>query len=229
MKKIKIYGDSILKGVMYNEELKRYKLFGYRYDELAENGIEVENNCKMGATIEQGYEILKATLGDCDEETVVILEFGGNDCNYNWSAVSDNPEGTFLPNTPAEKFQETYLKMIEYARDKGAIVAICNLVPIDSEKFMNWVSKGLNYENILDWMGDVNRIARWQEYYSRLSEKVANLTHCPILDLRTNFLTHCSMQNMIGLDGIHPSSEGHALISETFQKILLSKNALAVI
>ena len=222
MKKIKIYGDSILKGVMYNEELKRYKLFGYRYDELAENGIEVENNCKMGATIEQGYEILKATLGDCDEDTVVILEYGGNDCNYNWSEVSDNPEGEFFPNTPAEKFEKTYVDMIEFARSKGASVAVCNLVPIDSQKFMNWVSRGLSYENILDWMGDINRIARWQEYYSRLSEKVAKVMKCPVLDLRTGFLTHCSMENMIGIDGIHPSFEGHALISETFQKTILS-------
>ncbi len=228
MKTIKIYGDSILKGVMYNEELKRYKLFGYRFDELKDQGIEVENNCKMGATIEQGFEIMQDTLGDCDEDTVVVLEYGGNDCNYNWAEVSENPEGAFLPNTPADKFQETYLKMVEYAQSKGAKVAICNLVPIDSNKFMSWISQGLNFENLMRWMGDVNRIARWQEYYSRLAEKVANITKCPILDLRSNFLTHRSMQNMIGLDGIHPSREGHSLIKETFQNIILSDYATAV-
>lgn len=222
MKTIKIYGDSILKGVMYNEELNRYKLFGYRFDELKERGIEVENNCKMGATIEEGFEILKATLGDCDKDTLVVLEFGGNDCNYNWSAVSDNPEGSFLPNTPVEKFESTYQEMIAYARSKGAEVAVCNLVPIDSEKFIHWVTRGLNYKNVVDWMGDINRIARWQEYYSRISEKVAAITKCPILDLRTNFLKHCSMEKMIGIDGIHPSFEGHSLIKETFQNIFLS-------
>lgn len=221
LKKIKIYGDSILKGVMFNEELNRYKLFGYRFDELAENGIEVENNCKMGATVEQGFEIMKDTLEDCDEDTVVILEYGGNDCNYNWSEVSDDPKGSFLPNTPAEKFQEIYLKMVEFARNKGAKVAICNLVPIDSERFMNWVSKGLNYDNIIGWMGDVNRIARWQEYYSRLSEKVAAIAKCPILDLRSNFLASESLKNMISIDGIHPNSQGHTLIKETFQKNIL--------
>lgn len=226
LKKIKIYGDSILKGVMYNEELKRYKLWGYRFDELAENGIEVENNCRMGATIEEGFEIMKATLGECDKDTVVLLEYGGNDCNYNWAEVAANPEGNFLPNTPAEKFQEIYIKMIEYARGKGATVAVCNLVPIDSQRFMNWVTQGLNYNNVLNWMGDINRIARWQEYYSRLSEKVASIAKCPIFDLRTSFLTHRSMQNMIGVDGIHPSSEGHALIKEILQKIILSTKNL---
>lgn len=222
MKKIKIYGDSILKGVMFNEELNRYRLFGYKFDELAENGIEVENNCKMGATIEKGFEIMKDTLEDCDEDTVVVLEYGGNDCNFNWEEVSNNPEGEFLPNTPAEKFSEVYLKMINHVREKGAKVCICNLVPIVSDKFMNFVSQGLSYDNIIKWMGDVNRIARWQEYYSHLSERVAMIAKCPILDLRSSFLTHDRMENMIGIDGIHPSAEGHTLIREIFQKNILA-------
>ncbi len=221
MKNIKIYGDSILKGVMYNEELGRYRLFGYRYEDLKDNGIEVENNCKMGATIETGFEIMKDTLRDCTDDTTVILEYGGNDCNFNWEKVSNDPNGDFLPNTEAEKFSETYLKMIDFAREKGAQVAVCNLVPIDSPRFMNWVSQGLSYENILKWMGDVNRIARWQEYYSHLAEKVARIAKCPILDLRTSFLTHDRMEKMIGIDGIHPSQEGHSLISSVFQKEIL--------
>jgi len=220
MKKIKIYGDSILKGVMFNEELNRYKLFGYRFEELNENGIEVENNCKMGATVDEGFEIMKATLDDCDKDTCVILEYGGNDCNYNWSAVADDPNGEFLPNTPEDKFTETYLKLIDYARSKGAEVAICTLVPIDSQKFMNWVSRGLNYENILNWLGDVDRISRWQEYYSKLSEKVAKIAHCKILDLRSIFKG--SMDNFIGIDGMHPSAEGHTKIREAFQQKILS-------
>lgn len=220
MKKIKIYGDSILKGVMYNEELKRYKLFGYRFDELKENGIEVENNCKMGATVDEGFEIMKSTLDDCDKDTIVILEYGGNDCNYNWSEVSDNPAGEFLPNTPADEFTETYLKLVEYARSKGAEVAICTLVPIDSERFMNWVTRGLNYDNVLRWMGDINRISRWQEYYSRLSEKVAQIANCRILDLRSIFKG--SMGNLLGVDGMHPSAEGHTMIREAFQQKILA-------
>ena len=227
MKKIKIYGDSILKGVMFNEELNRYKLFGYRFEELNENGIEVENNCKMGATIDEGFEILKSTLDDCDKDTVVLFEYGGNDCNFNWSDVSDNPSGEFLPNTPEDKFTETYLKLIEYARNKGADVAICTLVPIDSKRFMNWVSRGLNYDNILNWLGDVEKISRWQEYYSGLSERVAKIAHCRILDLRSIF-NNKSMTDLLGIDGMHPNAKGHTLIREALQKIILSEKKLSV-
>ena len=112
------------------------------------------------------------------------------------------------------------LKLIDYARSKGAEVAICTLVPIDSQKFMNWVSRGLNYENILNWLGDVDRISRWQEYYSKLSEKVAKIAHCKILDLRSIFKG--SMDNFIGIDGMHPSAEGHTKIREAFQQKILS-------
>ncbi len=222
MKKIKIYGDSVLKGVMYNEQLNRYKLFGYRYEQLREQGIEVENNCKMGATIEEGLEIMKATLEDCDSDTVVLLEYGGNDCNYNWSAVSENPDGEFECATPEDRFTEKYLEAIEFAKQKGATVAVCTLVPIDSERFMQWVSKGLSYENILHWLGDVNMIARWQEYYSRLSERVAKIADCAVVDLRSIFLRNRTLRDMIGIDGIHPSSEGHALILDTLQKNILA-------
>ena len=221
MKKIKIYGDSILKGVMFNEELNRYKLFGYRYEELNENGIEVENNCKMGATIEEGFEIVRDTLDDCDSDTVVLFEYGGNDCNFNWADVSDNPSGEFLPNTPEEKFTETYLKIIEYAREKGAKVAVCTLVPIDSQKFMNWVSKGLNYDNILHWLGDVEKISRWQESYSKMSERVAELAHCQLLDLRSIF-NGKNVKELLGIDGMHPSAEGHTLIKSELQRLILS-------
>ena len=210
---------------MFNEELNRYKLFGYRYEKLNENGIEVENNCKMGATIDEGFEIVKSTLDDCDSDTIVLLEYGGNDCNFNWAEVSDNPNGEFLPNTPEEKFTETYLKIIEYAREKGAKVAICTLVPIDSQRFMNWVSKGLNYDNILHWLGDVERISRWQESYSKMAERVAEMAHCHILDLRSIFKNK-SMTDLLGIDGMHPNNEGHSLIKTELQRLILSNREL---
>ena len=188
MKKLKIYGDSILKGVMYSEELKRYRLYGYRFDELAARGVEVENNCKMGATVDKGFEIMRDTLSDCGKDTVVVMEFGGNDCDYNWKAVSENPDIPHFCNTPEDKFIETYRKAIKYALDRGADVRVCTLVPIESGKFMDWITRGLSYDTILGWLGDVNMLARWQEYYSRLSERVAAEAGVPVLDLRTAFL-----------------------------------------
>ena len=220
--KLKIYGDSVLKGVIYSEELKKYRLFGYKYDSLAENGIEVENNCKMGATIGKGSEIIKATLDDCEKDTCVVMEYGGNDCNFDWAAVAADPDSAHLPATPRDEFCEKYIKAVEYAQKRGAEVAVCTLVPIESKRFINWVSRGLSYENILKFMhGDVNVIGRWQEGYSKLAERVAKATGCRLLDLRTPFSRPGEIESLICVDGIHPNARGHEMLSSVFQSRVL--------
>lgn len=227
MKTIRIYGDSILKGVIYNEALKRYKLCSYHFDELENDGIVIENNCKMGATIDTGFEIMRDTLPECEKGDLVVLEYGGNDCNYDWSKVSENPSGDFLCSTPEDRFVKVYSEMIEYARSKGASVAVSTLVPIESGRFMKWISRGLNYDNILSWLGDINMLARWQEYYSHLSESVAKKESCQVIDLRSCFLLPRRLDRMICEDGIHPNESGHELIKETFQKNIRNDFALA--
>ena len=223
MRCIKIYGDSILKGVIYNETLKKYRLFGYKYEELEKRGYCVENNCKMGATIEKGLEIIKATLGDDEDGNLVVMEFGGNDCNFDWAEVARDPEGrSHLPLTPEDRFVEKYAEAVDYAKKRGALVKICTLVPIESKRFFNWVSRGLSKENILKYIGDVNAIGRWQEYYSRLAERVAEKTGSEIVDLRSAFLQPNTLDRMICIDGIHPNAEGYERLSRVFQKNVVS-------
>lgn len=221
MKSIKIYGDSILKGVVYNEELKRYKLCKYRFDQLEEDGICVENNCKMGVTVEKGFEIMRATLGDCTKDDLVVMEFGGNDCNYDWKAVSLDPFRDHDCVTPEKQFLATYGEMIDFARSKGASVAVSTLVPIESSKFLRWVGRGLDTDRIMTFLGDLNMIARWQEYYSHLAERAAKAADCPVLDLRSRFLMSRKLSSMICEDGIHPTEEGHLLIRDTFQQEIM--------
>ena len=227
MKKIKIYGDSILKGVMYNDELKRYKLFGYRYEQLTDNGIEVENNCKMGATIDEGLEIMKATLKDCDKDTVVVLEYGGNDCDFNWAEVSAAPTEVHLPNTPLDTFESLYIDTVRNLKAKGTMPILCNLVPVCSDRYLSWITRsGLCKENILRWLGDENAIYRFQERYSRKIEEIAKKESCPLIDLRGAFLDVRQMETLFCRDGIHPNEQGQALICDTFKNAIENSRLL---
>ncbi len=221
MKSIKIYGDSILKGVVYNDELKRYKLCKYRFDALEDDGINIENNCKMGVTVHKGFEIMKDTLGDCTTDDLVVMEFGGNDCNFDWRAVAEDPYKDHACVTPEGEFVEAYGEMVEYARSKGASVAISTLVPIESSRFLRFVSQGLDPDRIMTFLGDLNMIARWQEYYSHLAERVAKAASCPVLDLRSRFLMSRKLHTMICEDGIHPNEQGHLFIRDVFQQEIL--------
>lgn len=215
MKKLEIYGDSILRGVTYSAETGRYGLCSKdRFADLHACGIETKNNSRMGATIDRGLDLLKRNLGEDAAGTVVVFEYGGNDCDYKWADVSENPDGEFQPNTPEDVYTDTYREAVAYARSRGAIPVIASLVPIDAEKYMRRITKNLNYENILRWLGDVSMLSRWQEYYSRTAERLAYETGAPLLDLRSTFLLSHDYKSLLCDDGIHPTARGHALIDE---------------
>ena len=111
MKNLKIFGDSIIKGVTYNGQ--SYHLCQeHDFDTLRAQGVTVENNAKMGATIDAGLKQLDRKLGTCDGDTTVLFCFGGNDCDYDWKAISEDPDGEHLPHTPSEKFIDQYCTAI---------------------------------------------------------------------------------------------------------------------
>ncbi len=215
-KHLEIYGDSILRGVTYSAENGRYGLCRKdRFSELTEAGIITKNNSRMGATIARGLALLRQNLKESAADTVVLLEYGGNDCDYPWADVSNDPGGAFSPNIPEDRYVDMYKEAIEYTRSRGARPVIASLVPIDAEKYMKWITKNLNYENILRWLGDVSMLSRWQEYYSRTAERLAYETGTPLLDLRSAFLLSHDYKSLLCDDGIHPTERGHALIDKT--------------
>ena len=63
--RIIIFGDSVLKGVMYTDDgaRGRYKLYGGALEaRMAESGIELTRCCHMGSTIDAGLERMKRAL-----------------------------------------------------------------------------------------------------------------------------------------------------------------------
>ena len=222
MKRILIFGDSIMRGVYYSEEAGRHKLFGERLRGLKELGYEVKNCSVMGATIGTGRELIEKRLTIPAENTTVIFEYGGNDCDFRWADVSADPDGQFEPNTPETQFLSTYRDMISYAREKGAVPVIASLVPIDADRYMNWITRNLSYQNILHWLGDVAMLSRWQEHYSHMAGQLAREMGCPLLDLRTAFLTSHDFKNLLCEDGIHPTPLGHARIDAALEQFFLA-------
>ena len=184
------------------------------------SGLSIRNLSRFGSTILGGLKNIDRHLHEIKHGDRVVLEFGGNDCNFDWAQVAAAPEKQHLPATPKDEFAEKYYSAIKLAKSRGARVALCTLVPIESKRFMNWVSRGLDRAGILQYLhGDVNEIGRWQESYSRLVQQVADASGCPALDLRAPF-EHApgGMEHLISADGIHPNAEGYKKLSAVFQR-----------
>ena len=157
-KRLVIFGDSIAKGVTYQDG--RYHLCSeHNFDALAQKGIVVSNFAKMGACSDTVLAIAKKRLDAC-EGAQVILSFGGNDCDFDWQAVSDHPEEAHLPKIAAETFAENYRALVKLLRQAGSSVWMTSLVPLEAHRFLDHVSQGRSKENILSWLGDADRIFR---------------------------------------------------------------------
>lgn len=218
MKRLLIVGDSIAKGVVYSEEMNKYSLVRMdRLAQLREMGVDIKNVSQMGATVEKGLQVLgrPALLTQDTENTEVLLEFGGNDCDYNWQAISKDPDNPqHRPNVMLEQFAQMYRQCIEKAREKGAAVCVSNLLPISAQKYFAHISKGLCAQNILRWLGSEEMLYRWHEYYNGVVERVAAENGCRLLNVRAPFLLRHDYESLLCSDGIHPNEQGYRALDE---------------
>ena len=110
MSDISMFGDSVLKGVIY--ENNAYKISKNRFSNICEDilGISIENKAKFGSTINVGKNIISKNIGLIKETNskYVVMEFGGNDCDYNWIEISKNPNKEHLPKSTITEFIEIY-------------------------------------------------------------------------------------------------------------------------
>ncbi|MEF9951615.1 MAG: SGNH/GDSL hydrolase family protein [Clostridium sp.] len=218
-----VYGDSILRGTLLDSSKNTY----YSMKEnialkLQEKfNICVNNKSKFGRTILKGAREIKAMLKKEECCDLVILEYGGNDCDHKWCEVANDPLANHIPNTPIEEFEETYNQLIRELQEKNIKVAVLSLPPIDSERYFEWVTQnGLNKDNVLTWLNEKQSISHYQELYSLAATKVALQNNCIYIDVRSEFLKQRDYRDFMCEDGIHPNEKGQKLIEDTIAKHL---------
>ena len=219
---VTVYGDSILRGVRFQDG--RYVIDHSWETTLAETfGLQVTNRSRFGNTIGKAMpRIEKDSETPCDAEEYALMELGGNDCDYDWAAVSDAPEASHDCKTPPELFLEYYRRAIRLLKESGRRVVLATLPPVSSERYLRFICRdGLSRENIVRWLGDVEHIYRWQESYSGMVDRLAREERVPVIDLRGAFLRDQRRpEALLCADGIHPSMEGQSLIFETISDFL---------
>ncbi|MDR2490036.1 MAG: SGNH/GDSL hydrolase family protein [Spirochaetaceae bacterium] len=217
IKKAAIFGDSILKGVQLDADTKRYVVRNcIDLDKIGNKHlVSIDNFSMFGCTISKGSIMLQRRLANRPFD-IVVLEYGGNDCDFNWQEIAERPDDKHIPHTSLTAFIDTYIKMIHWLKEKCIEPIVTTLPPLEPQKFFDWFCKGLNKDNILKWLGTVNAIYRWQENYSRAIEYIAYKTDTILVDIRGAFLKHFRIDELLCEDGTHPNSKGQSIITETF-------------
>ena len=220
--KITVYGDSILKGVLLEDG--KYRINREWEERLSrEHGLEIRNKAHFGSTIGKALSLIRR---DAEKEyeagELAVLEFGGNDCDYDWAAISADPERSYDCKTPPAVFDGEYREAARLIRQSGREPVLLTLPPIDSRRYLRFICRdGLSQENILRWLGDVDAIYRWQEKYSAMVGAIAAEEGLRVIDLRGCFLRDGhSPEELLCEDGIHPSRIGQGLIFRTLSAAL---------
>lgn len=212
-----LYGDSISKGVVYDESKEKYVLLEESYPNLLQSKLKgvVHNAARFGNTILRAAGKLQNDVLK-KKPDIVIIEFGGNDCDFKWEEIADNPQGNHLPNTDFNIFQKSLKSLIELFNSTGIVPVLMTIPPLDADRYFKWISKNSSAagSKILEWLGSVSKIYWWQERYNSAILNIAQETRTRWIDIRSAFLRQPDFRQYLCIDGIHPNEKGHRLIAE---------------
>lgn len=210
MKNIYVYGDSLLKATVPDANFH----YHFRWQELLDGrgaGLPaIVNRAKMGATVKKGETLVQHDLQRGIERGIALVGYGGNDSDFDWSAISQKPEDTHLPHTPLAQFVQTLERVTRSLLSHDVQPVLMTLPPIDAERYLDFICRnGRSRENITYWLGDIQCIYHYQEMYSAAIAKCAWKLHLPLIDIRSAFLPERDLHEMIAADGIHLTMKGY--------------------
>ena len=227
MEKINItaLGDSLTKGVVLNSE-NRYSILKGSFIDIISDKLNlcIKNYAKFGCTIGFGHSVIDRHSSDISASDITFLEFGGNDCDFDWKMIAENPTSEHTPKTILESFKKQFLLLVDRVRALGSKPMILSLPPIDSDAYFSFISRFMNDEqkaNVVEWLGgDINIITRWHEMYNRTLFEISESTNTPIIDITTPFESYGgSFMSLMCSDGIHPNPQGHKLIANSIMGV----------
>ena len=211
---IHVWGDSLARGVIYNEEKSRYAISKERLTTRLQEALlcKVENHSVMGATVLEGFALFEKSTPI--PKALCAVEFGGNDCDLDWAYVAAHPDEPVHGKVELEVFEQGLTKFVGEIRNRDMRPLLITPLPLHAERYFRWVTRGLDSDAVLHALGDVNHIYRWQERYAIAVRNVARNTHCRLLDLRDVVLAQPNYERLMCLDGIHPNDLGHRILAD---------------
>ena len=138
------WGDSILKGVVSGGDSKRFDIT--EKDSLSQAcaalGIELANKSVFGSWMTKTRRTQDRSLRNGANAQIGIIESGTNDSDYDWSAVSANPDAEHLQRCPLDEFSRLMEEAVSVARQNKITPVIMIPTPLVPEWWFNNICIG---------------------------------------------------------------------------------------
>lgn len=216
MERAFIYGDSLLKATVPDEDMH------YRFHlpevmaQYPTDRLEVVNRAKMGATVTKGLSLVEHDVQRGMGARWALVAYGGNDSDFDWAAIDADPEADHRPNTELPVFADTLHETLDALRQGGVQPVMMTLPPIDGERYLDFLCRdNLRRDRILDWLGEPQMIYRHQELYADTAAEIALRENIPLIPVRQTFLRNHRLSQLIAADGIHLTMPGYEQLFDT--------------
>ncbi|MCR5253031.1 MAG: SGNH/GDSL hydrolase family protein [Treponema sp.] len=220
--KILVIGDSILKGAVTGTDS------GHLFD-IIENsslnlaqkvlGFEMDNQSVFGNVISKGQRKLNKMLERGETADFCIVEFCGNDSDYDWALVSEDPNEAHQMRTPFEDYLRMYDEMIKTLREHKITPVIMISPALCADRWFNHITNGHNKENILNFLsGDIEKPFKNQRLYDDALVEYAKKNNVQTVNMREPMLATGHFDDLMCQDGIHPNEAGYRFMSEIWIK-----------
>jgi lysophospholipase L1-like esterase len=155
--RIAALGDSLTKGVVLTDR-NRYSVLDNNYMDIVgrELDLHVENYGKFGCTASFGSSVIDRHSDEIAESEYTFIEYGGNDCDFDWLSIAQAPEEQHNPKTSLDCFKRQIRQIVERVQTLGSKPILVSLPPILSNLYFSFFSKGMSEDqksNICTWLG----------------------------------------------------------------------------
>lgn len=216
MRNVYIYGDSLLKATVPDEELKYHFHLPEIMARYPSDRVQVTNRAKMGATVSKGLSLVEHDAARGLDADYALICYGGNDSDYDWAAIDADPGADHRPNTELPVFADTLHETLDALRQGGVQPVMMTLPPIDGERYLDFLCRdNLRRDRILDWLGEPQMIYRHQELYADTAAEIALRENIPLIPVRQTFLCNHRLSELIAADGIHLTMPGYERLFDT--------------
>ena len=222
MKNLVIFGDSISKGIIYEDgRIKKAKVSAvdilhdyYKFDSVKNYSVYGQTLARLmnKGTID---EYLKTV--DYTGDNYAAICIGGNDADYDWRTIALSPEVAHSPLTPLNDYASMLDCAVKKLIGSGHKVFLLTLPPVYSQLyFSNVISKIADGDNVMKFLGgDVSNIYRHQELFNYEVIKCAYNNGINLIDIRSALLNDRDCSSKYCLDGVHPNQMGQSFLADS--------------
>ena len=137
MSMIYLYGDSLLKATMPDESFRYHFHLDQLSSRYAGSPLTMVNRSKMGATVAKGQSLLAHDLQREMPAQMALIGYGGNDCDFCWQQIAENPDGEHHPHTELNTYLQALVRMAKDLLSRGIQPVLMTLPPIDARRYLD--------------------------------------------------------------------------------------------